>query len=330
MLHTHHPHTHKDKQIEIEIEIYYGMMFSRDSAIEKEGPRVGCFLSMIQTPAPLCRTFMGNPLYTTPDALDEISFPFLGQLDIADLVHRDFKDLPLDKLFTKKDNCVWILSGRSSGGAQQATESNCDSAGMSIDTQAGRKLVNVSDYVQRLKIDCPPAVIAFADEVNTNIGKKRLAKAIERSATWFQTFVNTSASSAGISFSGSGSSDCNQQSEDAVASSSTVPFLFGVAQYNPFYQPQLPVLVKHMLSQGARGMVVGNLHKGETAEQRKEAITAVKHLLPANVPLMVQGADTITEVKYVCQPKYSRYINLFAVVAIILVIVAITIVFLTF
>jgi hypothetical protein len=75
-------------------------------------------------------------------------------------------------------------------------------------------------------------------QVNPTIGKKRLTKAIERTATWFQAFV-TACKAAGIEF-----------SSGAIEHA---PFLFGVAQYNASYAPQLPLLVKHMLSQGARG-----------------------------------------------------------------------------
>jgi hypothetical protein len=75
-------------------------------------------------------------------------------------------------------------------------------------------------------------------QVNPTIGKKRLTKAIERTATWFQAFV-TACKAAGIEF-----------SSGAIEHA---PFLFGVAQYNTSYAPQLPLLVKHMLSQGARG-----------------------------------------------------------------------------
>jgi hypothetical protein len=74
--------------------------------------------------------------------------------------------------------------------------------------------------------------------VNPTIGKKRLTKAIERTAAWFQAFV-TACKAAGIEF-----------SSGAIEHA---PFLFGVAQYNASYAPQLPLLVEHMLSQGARG-----------------------------------------------------------------------------
>lgn len=119
-------------------------------------------------------------------------------------------------------------------------------------------------------------------QVNVNLGKKRLTKAIERSATWFQSLV-TSSSAAGIDFTGG-------------ASAAEQKFLFGVAQYDRTYPVQLPLLVKHMLTQGAKGIVIGNAHLGESKEVRGESIAAIRALLPANVPTLIQGADTLAEV----------------------------------
>lgn len=110
-------------------------------------------------------------------------------------------------------------------------------------------------------------------------------------------------------------------------------FLFGVAQYDRTYTIQLPLIVKNMLAQGARGtnsfcwlsesycfcmhalkllyfafvcsamscayfagIVIGNSHLGESKEQRAESVTAIMALLPSQVPTMIQGADTLAEV----------------------------------
>lgn len=73
--------------------------------------------------------------------------------------------------------------------------------------------------------------------MNVNISKKRLTKAIERSTSWFQSLV-TASTSAGVALSGPDST-----------------FLFGVAQYDKSYTVQLPIWIKHMLSQGAKGII---------------------------------------------------------------------------
>eukprot|EP01032_Pedospumella_encystans_P026421 gene26421-29852_t len=255
------------------------MSFDRTDVKEQTsglGPTAGKFLGSIATPALITRTLIGNPLYTTPDAINEIKDDFLGQLDIADLVYKDFEDIPLTKLYTQFNNVKFILSGRQAGGRK--IESNCDSGGMNIDTHNGRKQLNVEKYLHRIAIDQPKVIVALADEVNVNISKKRLTKAIERSTTWFQSLV-TASTSAGVALSG----------PEAI-------FLFGVAQYDKSYTVQLPIWIKHMLSQGAKGIVIGNAHLGESKEERAESITAIKALVPAEVPTLIQGADTLAEI----------------------------------
>jgi hypothetical protein len=233
-------------------------MFKRldDRSPKSDGPSLGKLLNTIDTPAPVLRTFIGNPLFTTPDALNVIKEDYLGQLDVTDLVFKGFEDIPLSKLYTQFPQVQQILSARQSG---SKFDSNCDAGGMNVDSLSGRKQLTVQKYVDRVRIDQPKILIALADEVyspkvaledpfmicrsrclqvNPTIGKKRLTKAIERTATWFQAFV-TACKAAGIEF-----------SSGAIEHA---PFLFGVAQYNASYAPQLPLLVKHMLSQGARG-----------------------------------------------------------------------------
>jgi hypothetical protein len=43
-------------------------------------------------------------------------------------------------------------------------------------------------------------------------------------------------------------------------------------------------------------MVIGNAHLGESEALRTEAIAAVRAQLPAAVPTMIQGADTLHDV----------------------------------
>lgn len=127
-------------------------------------PSVGLFLNSISTPAPVLRTFLGNPLYTTPDAIDEIPVddPYFGQLDIADLVYKDFKGTPLSDLCKPFKQVQQILSGRQSG---KKFDSNCDAGGMSLDTHCGRKVLSVQQFIERVSVDKPNVLIPLADEV---------------------------------------------------------------------------------------------------------------------------------------------------------------------
>lgn len=43
--------------------------------------------------------------------------------------------------------------------------------------------------------------------------------------------------------------------------------------------------------------MIGNAHLGESKEERAESITTIKALLPAEVPTLIQGADTLAEVR---------------------------------
>lgn len=133
---------------------------------DTERVRLGDFMNTIPTPAPILRTFIGNPLYTTPDAINEVKDNYLGQLDVADLVYKDFKDIPLAKLYKNFENVQKIMSGRQSG---KKYDSNCDAGGMNIETNCGRKQLNVARYVERVVIDKPSVVVALADEVQYKV-----------------------------------------------------------------------------------------------------------------------------------------------------------------
>jgi hypothetical protein len=139
-------------------------MFKRlnDRSPKSDGPSLGKFLNTIDTPAPVLRTFIGNPLFTTPDALNVIKEDYLGQLDVTDLVFKGFDDIPLSKLYTQFPQVQQILSARQSG---SKFDSNCDAGGMNVDSLSGRKQLTVQKYVDRVRIDQPKILIALADEV---------------------------------------------------------------------------------------------------------------------------------------------------------------------
>ncbi|KAJ1423902.1 tRNA-guanine(15) transglycosylase-like protein [Ochromonadaceae sp. CCMP2298] len=273
------------------------------------------FLGCVDTPALLARTYTGNPLYTTPDAIDEIEAPFLAQLEIGDLLFRDFKDIPLNKLSKQHKHSRLVLSARPLGKAA----AGCDAGGMNVDTHSGRRQVDVQAYLRRIAIDRPRVVVAMADEVGC-AGRKRFHKAVERTQLWFHELVSK-ASKHGVEFtssadirtstthsapSGGGehgteneSTETEAEEEEEEEEGKTAPIvLFGVALYHaqPAQSTQMEVLIQHMLKSGAAGIVVGNLHMGECAAARAEAVRAVQAALPPGVPTMVQGADTLRQV----------------------------------
>lgn len=139
-------------------------MFVRELKSEKQEllPTVGKFLGEIETPAVVISSFLGNPLFTTPDAINEEKEPQLCQLDVADVVFKDFQNIELSKLYKPFDNVSHIMSGRVSG---KKYDSNCEASGLSIDTHNGRKQLTVQKYAERVMIDKPKVVIALADEV---------------------------------------------------------------------------------------------------------------------------------------------------------------------
>ncbi len=56
------------------------------------------------------------------------------------------------------------------------------------------------------------------------------------------------------------------------------------------------VLISSVFVYIVTGIVIGNAHLGESKEERAESITAIKALVPAEVPTLIQGADTLAEV----------------------------------
>lgn len=238
----------------------------------------------IPTPAPILRTHIGNPAFTTPDQLDEFSSSFFGQLDISDLIEKPFKQTPIAKLFQPHRHVKLILSGRSIAGGQNV---GCDAGGLKVDTHTGRKRVTADKYLERINIDNPGIVVALADEVDMNIGNKRISKAIERTKNWYHEL-----SAADLCWKKTtGNSEALSD-----ADTNTGKYLFAVIQQNPNYPEQLPTLIDYVLSNGAAGIVLGGAHMNETAKQRGKFIKSAKEHIPAHVPTMIQGADSIEDI----------------------------------
>jgi hypothetical protein len=115
----------------------------------------------IPTPSLVLPSSFGHLLYSPPDLHDETLKNQLVVLDVGDLIHRDFKTKPLKELSHLPSNLVQMLSFRGSFGPAPS----CDAKGVSINSKAGRKLVILENYVERISIDNPPIVVALADEV---------------------------------------------------------------------------------------------------------------------------------------------------------------------
>lgn len=100
-------------------------------------------------------------MYSPVDLKTHIDEPVLGLLDVFDLVHRDFGDMSLKELCTQPSNITYILSYRGTNG----NLANVDNTGVFIDAKAGRKHCSIEQYVSRMRIDQPSAIVALADEV---------------------------------------------------------------------------------------------------------------------------------------------------------------------
>ena len=92
-----------------------------------------------------------------------------------------------------------------------------------------------------------------------NESKKRVSKSIERTMSWFDQYIvyhnnmRTNSSVTAVSSEENNSSSSNDFSTKVAIAP---PMVFGVAQYNPNYQTQLPLLIDNMLSKGAQGTML--------------------------------------------------------------------------
>lgn len=114
-------------------------------------------------PIPILPTYMGHLLYTPGDLHDhnETVDQLYGALDIGDLFGKDFGDSHVTEVMKTPSNITGVLTYRSIYGPAV----NCDATGLSVNTRAGRKRINVNQYLQRISIEKPAIVLAFPDEV---------------------------------------------------------------------------------------------------------------------------------------------------------------------
>eukprot|EP01038_Epipyxis_sp_PR26KG_P012300 gene12300-16495_t len=210
----------------------------------------------------------------------------LGQLDIVDILHKDFKNTPLSSLYKRKSNIIHILSSRSVEN-NPSSYREYQSDGLHIDTNSGRKLVTVQTYLERIAIDKPEFVVSLSDEVSIESSNKRLTKAVSRSLALFSTI-----------------------SKSPISRSNNFD-LFGVVI--PIISSQLQInkqLHEYLSNYKTKGLVVGCAHLGESEEDRIMMISMVKigistyyqslqsldNINHDNIPLMIQGADSIRNI----------------------------------
>ena len=227
----------------------------------------GLFLQTIETPAVVMASYMGHALYTTPDVLHADMIPsditakrssYLTQLEIGDMMHKDFKDTPLSKLFIQQKDQVNILSSRSMCAKDSLV--TCDATGIFITTNGGRKHVSIDEYSKRARLDNPSAIIAMADEFNvTTAGTKRLSRAVMRTFNWLETLMTSSSSPLAPlpTMTMTNLSTNPTATLPATPSIPPIPFVFGVAIRNTHFPDAFPLDIKAILTKGARGICCG-------------------------------------------------------------------------
>jgi tRNA-guanine family transglycosylase len=191
-------------------------------------------------------------------------------------ISKTIKSIPLSQLHQSHHHDQ-IFSVRSvSGGASSA----CDK-GVNIDTNNGRLLISLQDYILRIQLDSPRYVIAMADEVPYSAGKKRLATAVRRSQGWFKQM--------------------KEAPEMDWKASSLIGVIIG--KNSQQFQESVVAQTQFLLSHGAKGLLIGGVGLGETLEERREVISLVKEACgEVACPLFIQGVQTLEEVGSPCSP----------------------------
>jgi len=311
------------------------LSFTRD----KRDARVshGLLLGTIETPALILRTYMGNLLFSPPVLADEAilgnSGPILGQIELADIVSKDYGDKSLHELqrnvqspqgaqvtsakafeankflgahtpqatkLSQGQLKVHSLTGPGvlhmiSGRSLQNGVSQCSDTGISITTPGGRRTVSATAYAQRIALDRPQLVVSLADEFPLSCtSKNRITRCETRTSKMLQELIDVS-----------------------KASSQTPFFLFGVA-LGGLQADSLALNVKAILAAGAQGVCVGSVNQntggtagassvvGETEEAFIAQVRAVRdatlqasasNTTPGtDVPLLVPSCDSLRSI----------------------------------
>ena len=240
--------------------------------------------SALRSPSLILSTCLGNLQYTPPHLLADVlrcdDVPLIGQLELADVIGRDFGDVALSSLQPEVQGTVRPLLVASARHMSRGA-GVCSKLSLDIDAPGGRKAITPAKFAARVAIDRPWAVIALADEVPMTSGNKRLTKSTERTMNMFKQLVALPPFEIGNNRNGHG--------EYAP------PVLFGVTVAG-FTESHMGTMAAELVRLGARGIVIGGAHMGETQEQLGAAISRVRQAVGVTVPLLVQGADTMAQV----------------------------------
>ena len=92
---------------------------------------------------------------------------------------KSISDIPIEKLFKGRINGRNVLS------LNESIAGSSNESGIFVETNGGRHLITIEEYIQRLKLEKPAVVIAMADEVPYSCGKRKLSTAVKRTQSWF-------------------------------------------------------------------------------------------------------------------------------------------------
>jgi hypothetical protein len=185
-------------------------------------------------------------------------------------ISKTIKSIPLSQLHQNKTYSPRLLSLRSIGGVP------CTAAdgGVYLDTNNGRLLITLEDYIERIKLEYPPFVLAMADEIPFTSGKKRVTTAVRRSQSWL-----TRLQESGVDWTKS-------RLIGVVVGKSEITFLEGIESQTSF-----------LLSRGIEGILIGGIGQGETLEERTIVVESIKKVIGDRIcPLFIQGVQTLQEV----------------------------------
>ena len=131
---------------------------------------------------------------------------------------------------------------------------------------------------------------------------RKCLKANERSKLWFKQVKDAISPTSSTTTAAASDATANTTSEPTITYD-LKPFIFGTAI--PLSYPLSdPLLLQQafgtaalsLRQQGADGIVIGGAGTGETLSDLKNAILGVRNAVGEEVPILVQGMDTLPEV----------------------------------
>ena len=196
--------------------------------------------------------------------------------------------------------------------------------GVIVESNSGRRVVDAATYIQLATRWRADILIAIADEVNfihyldlhgkhhsvdhililkicsQKSNRKRILKAIERSKQWFLECKRLLVEASKI------------DDTSAPATQPYTPIIFGIAIFNPFALEEYVSQISWLIDSGAQGIVV-SCHLGEDSSQRLDMIARAKSVTNIReIPIIVQGCDTLNHVGTKCKRIIEVSVYLFA------------------